>query len=401
MLGRVYSYINSAKKILDQYSGEEPFSLFIKNFFRQNKKYGSSDRKQITNLCYCFFRLGKAARDLPFEERILLSLFLCSQESNEILNELKPEFNEKINLSLDEKLAIGNRQWAIGNRQLAMGDIFPWQDQLSKEIDKKAFILSHLQQPSLFLRLRPGHEEAVKNKLSKAGIPFDVIDGFCLELPNSSKLDEVIELDTEVVIQDYNSQQTGELIKTALPDHFKDKTKQVSVWDCCAGSGGKSILAYDLIPNITLTVSDIRESILINLKKRFQKAGIKKLKSFVDDFSTHHFLLTTHQYDLIILDAPCTGSGTWSRTPEQLYYFKTEKIDYYSSVQKKIASNVIPYLTEDGALVYITCSVFKEENEDIAEYIQKEFQLKLNKTQLLKGYDKNADSMFGAVFKKC
>ena len=102
---------------------------------------------------------------------------------------------------------------------------------------------------------------------------------------------------------------------------------------------------------------------------------------------------------MIILDAPCTGSGAWSRTPEQLYYFKKEKIDHYATLQKNIARNVITYLKSGGSLVYITCSVFKEENEDITEYIEKELKLKLVKIQLLKGYDKNADSLFIAVFR--
>ena len=114
--------------------------------------------------------------------------------------------------------------------------------------------------------------------------------------------------------------------------------------------------------------------------------------------ATHNSQLTTHSFDLIIFDAPCTGSGTWSRTPEQLYYFKDEKIDDYSTLQKKMLANIIPHLKEGGSLLYITCSVFKKENEEIVDFIKENFHLQLKKMEILKGYDKNADSMFAAEF---
>src|SRR6188474_901688 len=102
-----------------------------------------------------------------------------------------------------------------------------------------------------------------------------MISETCLALPNASKIDEVVELDKEAVIQDHNSQETGKLITGALTSSPNDKQ---SVWDCCAGSGGKSVMIYDIDPRIELTVSDIRESIIINLKKRFEKAGVKNYK---------------------------------------------------------------------------------------------------------------------------
>jgi 16S rRNA (cytosine967-C5)-methyltransferase len=386
-VSRYHSYLNSAKEILNQYKGDQPFALFIKDFFRQRKKYGSQDRKQITNLCYSYFRLGKTGRQLPVEERILLGLFLCAESPNEILEQLKPEWAKHLNKSATEKLA-------IGNGQLAITEIFPWQDELSNDIDIEAFTLSHLHQPDLFLRLRPGKEKSVQEKLRNSGIEFKILSENCLSLPNTSKLDGVIDLEMDAVVQDYNSQQTGNYI--AAPANPKQQTTKV--WDCCAGSGGKSLLAFDIIPDIDLTVSDKRESILVNLKKRFARAGIRNYKSIVTDLSTHNSQLTTHQFDLVLFDAPCTGSGTWSRTPEHLYYFKEEKIIDYSTLQKKMLANIIPSLKEGGMLLYITCSVFKKENEEIVEFIKENFHLQLKKMKILKGYDKHADSMFAAEF---
>ena len=268
-MSRYHSYINSTKDILSNYKGEEPLSSFLRKYFSANKKYGSKDRKQIANLCYCFFRMGKAVMNTTTEEKIVTALFLCSRESTEVLAALKPEWNEKIELPFSEKLL-------IINYSLLTAAVFPWKEELSDKIDHEKFSASFFVQPDLFLRLRPGKEKRVTQKLQDAGIDFKMISETCLALPNASKIDEVIELDKEAVIQDYNSQNTGELIKSEI----LNLRSEIVLWDCCAGSGGKSIMIHDIDPTIELTVSDVRETILANLKKRFERAGIKKYKSF-------------------------------------------------------------------------------------------------------------------------
>src|SRR5687768_1376153 len=96
---RSHSYINSAKKILEQYKGEMPLAAWLKTYFSANKKYGSKDRKQIAHLCYSFYRLGHAFQHLNIEERLLMSVFLASDTPSFILSELRPEWNEQIERS--------------------------------------------------------------------------------------------------------------------------------------------------------------------------------------------------------------------------------------------------------------------------------------------------------------
>src|ERR1051326_2865764 len=250
-----HSYVNSAVRILKQYEGQEPFALFLKKYFSANKKHGSRDRKQIAHLCYCYFRLGKALLEVPVEERILSGLFLCSNESNEILANVKPGWDQQIDLPTRRKLSI------VGH-SLDVTDIFPWKNELSDEIDHEKFCEAFLVQPDLFLRLRPGHEHLVKQKISRAGIKFAEINPSCLALPNASKIDTIIEMDKEAVIQDYSSQNIAEYFNISIASQSATgRHMPISAWDCCAGSGGKSILLYDVIPNIDLTVSDVRESI--------------------------------------------------------------------------------------------------------------------------------------------
>jgi len=391
-MSRFHSYINSAKEILTGYKGNEPFAAFIKKQFSANKKFGSKDRKQISHLCYCWFRLGKLFETVAMEERMMIGLFLCSNDGNDIMMHLKPEWNEKAHLTVDAKLSVVN--YPFDPEQ-----IFPFMNELSNEIDKNRFALSHLIQPDLYLRMRPGQQEKVMSKLQAAGLSFKSISDSCVGLTNTSKIDDVITLNKEAVVQDYSSQRVGEFLDSAR-NSFSNPSTPLRVWDCCAASGGKAIMAYDLMPGIELTVSDIRNSILTNLQDRFAEAGIKKYNSFVADLSDASFVSHHSLYDLIIADVPCSGSGTWGRTPEQLHFFNAKKIEEYASLQKKIVNNIIPYIKKDGFLLYITCSVFEKENELVVHFVKENPEMELIEMKLLKGYEVKADTMFAALFKK-
>lgn len=159
-------------------------------------------------------------------------------------------------------------------------------------------------------------------------------------------------------------------------------------------------MLYDINNRIDLTVSDIRESILANLRKRFSEAGIKNYKSFVADLSRPIPAIPNSPFDLIVADVPCSGSGTWGRTPEQLFYFNEVKINDYAALQQRIVANVLPHLKRGGYFLYITCSVFKKENEEMVSSLQENFQLELTRMEILKGYDKKADTMFAALLRK-
>ena len=387
---RYYSYLNTASKIINTYKGDEPLSVYLKKFFSSDKRYGSKDRKLISHSCYCYFRLGKMATDLPADERILLGLFLCTDKPGEMLAALKPGWIEHISNTTQNKIEKSGFHFSVS-------EIFPWKSEMSEGIDYDKFCESFLIQPGLFLRLRPGYEKTVQKKLIAADINFSIVHSNCLELSNSSKVDAVVELDKEAVVQDLNSQKVGELFRLVRQG---PSGKPEKLWDCCAASGGKSLMLHDLFPDIDLTVSDKRESILVNLRKRFEKAGITNYESFIADLSIPLKQSQKNKYNLIIADVPCSGSGTWSRTPEQLYFFDGSKIIEYSNLQKKIVNNVIPFLEPGGYLLYITCSVFKKENEEVAAFLKERHGLELKHMQLFAGYDKKADTLFAALFYK-
>ncbi len=387
-MSRYHSYINSAVSIIEKYDGKLPLAVYLKQFFAQEKKFGSKDRKWVITLCYQYFRLNKTHEKMPLNDGILLSHFICENNPSSLLVDLKPEWNEAVTSDLNTKAALAG---IVVHAEL----IFPFQDEIGAEVDKEKFSFNHLQQPNLFIRLRPtGFNDAMK-KLMAANVDFKLLDHNCVELPNGTKVDEILTLDKEAVVQDYSSQQTGQVVKSII----KKPLFNTFYWDCCAASGGKTIMLNDLYPGLEITVSDIRLSILENLHKRFQAVGIKNYRSFTADLTKPIDIATHRYFDWIVADVPCTGSGTWARTPEELFFFDPKEIDAFAVRQKNIVKNALPHLRSRGYFIYITCSVFEKENGGVVKYLQ-QHGLTLLQQQYLKGYENKADTMFIAVFKK-
>jgi 16S rRNA (cytosine967-C5)-methyltransferase len=270
--------------------------------------------------------------------------------------------------------------------------LFPFNVAFSEGITKEEWVSSMLVQPDLFIRIRK-QKEKVLALLAEHQIPYKFISDSCLSLPNGAKIDAILPPDTYAV-QDASSQKTG--------GYFQPQSNG-QWYDCCCGAGGKSLLLKDMAPTVQLTVSDRRESIIHNLKERFKLYGHTLPVSHVVDVADKNALekvMKGKTFDNIICDAPCSGSGTWGRTPEQFHFFTPALIEKYTTLQKAIATNVASYLRPGGRLIYITCSVFRDENEDVAEDVIKRTGLQLQEHHLINGIGIKADSMFVAVFKK-
>ena len=110
--------------------------------------------------------------------------------------------------------------------------------------------------------------------------------------------------------------------------------------------------------------------------------------------------LKLNYFDGIILDVPCSGSGTWKRSPESAYFFDDATMKHYTALQKKIIDNVLPSLKIGAQLIYSTCSVFQSENEAQIKYIEESHQLKLKEFSYFNNYENGSDWVFGARFVK-
>src|SRR6476469_2631098 len=192
---KYHSHLNNAATILDLYQGREPFHYFIKGYFKAEKKFGSKDRKQISHLCYSYFRMGKAMMDYGVEERIITGLFLGSNAPDDMLEFFRPDWNTPALLSdLPAKLNLLKAEFPTFH----VGDVFWFKEPLSDGIDPHEFSASHLVQPDLFLRVRPGLEPAVHEQLSGHPGLIEWIGSNIVRMQNSTRLDDLLVIDRQV-----------------------------------------------------------------------------------------------------------------------------------------------------------------------------------------------------------
>jgi len=271
---------------------------------------------------------------------------------------------------------------------------FPLLNKISDQIDVEKFVASHQIQPLLFIRIRPWQKETVIQKLQAANVEYKGVAENTFAFTNTTSLQNVLALDKEVVIQDLNSQAIAELLKL-VPTSEKHP---IQVWDACAASGGKTILMFDTMSNIRMHLSDVRESILLNADKRLKQAGIRPAS--VQEIDLTQAFDIKKPFDFVFADVPCSGSGTWGRTPEQLAYFTEVQLNKYIKLQAQILHNIIPTVKLNGHLLFATCSVYMDENENNVAALLATGKFKLVQQQYFTGYGHQADTLFGALLEK-
>ncbi|OJW84888.1 MAG: hypothetical protein BGO69_10100 [Bacteroidetes bacterium 46-16] len=376
------------KTILDTYKGGAPLSYFLKTYFKQYPILGSRDRKILSEMTYNWYRCEKGMPpEMPFEEKIYAALYLCGTQTRLIEQVVEGPLQSLWQNHNPDRIAVLDQNGITFHLQ----DIFPFEYELSEGLGKEEWLYSLLVQPDLFLRVRK-KQERMTTLLHQNGIAYHWLFENCMALPNGVAIDKILQAD-DYVVQDASSQLTGNYFHPCANETW---------YDCCSGAGGKSLLLKDMEPEIELFVSDKRGSILDNLEDRFRLYHHKLPESFLIDCTDPEQLELSfgdQKFNGIIADVPCTGSGTWARTPEQMYFYDPAHLENVSALQRNIVKNVAEYLEPDGRLIYITCSVFRQENEAAIAHILSETSLQLEHTELIKGIEHKADSMFVSVLR--
>jgi 16S rRNA (cytosine967-C5)-methyltransferase len=366
---------------------------YLAGHFKGFPQMGARDRREVGGMVFNYFRVKRLFTNQPEESLILAAQLLCQPGSypgfvaywSEKLWQSKVESTPENAFDFLKPFGF-EPQWER---------YFPLNDAISPLIDKHAFLKAHLLQPALWVRIKKGKEKVVREEFEKLGISYQLHN----ELPLACQLTAGTKLDGlkawqngHIEVQDIASQATAALFNPQAGERWLD---------ACAGAGGKSLLLYDLEPAISLFVTDTRDYMLKHLHERFKKAGLRNYSQAVVDQSVAGALSMQKsfpkQFDAVLADVPCSGSGTWSSTPELMDHINLDKLDQFTQKQLAITRQLGNALKKGGRLIYLTCSVYAAENENLLAQLN---DFKVEKQQYFQFTDQGGDVLFGAVLKK-
>ena len=163
-----------------------------------------------------------------------------------------------------------------------------------------------------------------------------------------------------------------------LAINFLDLKNDLKILDLCAAPGGKATHILERF-NVLLDCYDINEERLSLIRDNLNRLGLQA--------NILSQLKTSHQYDRILIDAPCSGSGVVRRNVDIKIMRREEDIKKFQKQQMQLLEQGWSHLKKNGKLLYITCSIFNDENEDVIRlFFKKHTDVTLEKTHIPKDF---------------
>ena len=140
----------------------------------------------------------------------------------------------------------------------------------------------------------------------------------------------------------------------------------MQIIDFCTGSGGKALVMGGLMQNTGRIVAmEVSQNRLNQAGIRISRAGLHNIeRKLISDESDKKTKRLAKKFDRVLVDAPCTGTGTWRRYPDIRAKYSDRDLENMMSLQDRILASAARLTKPGGCLVYVTCSLLREENED-------------------------------------
>jgi 16S rRNA (cytosine967-C5)-methyltransferase len=225
--------------------------------------------------------------------------------------------------------------------------------------------------PPTSFRLSRREDKTALKELTEAGLEFSASQMVpnCYVVKRSNKLLYEFAGQGRVVLQDEASQLVGHLAALRSNESFLDvcaapgnKTTQI-ISEALAGGNNAEKVFY--------AAGDIHPHRIRTLRKTLGKANLENVEVFQYD-STEALPFKRETFDRVLVDAPCSGTGTLRHNPEIRWSLQPEDINELAAKQKKILFNAAEVVKKGGRLIYSTCSLEEEENESVVENFLKE-----------------------------
>jgi 16S rRNA (cytosine967-C5)-methyltransferase len=332
--------LQAAIEVLDEVIGSAhsdgpPADAIVTRYFKQRRYAGSKDRRAVRELV---FRAIRRSGDVPASGRAAI-VGLTDEEP-----ELVELFGEPR----------GPEPLADGEERSGKTAIPVW---LHAELSK---LVSEAEWPALLERapldLRVNAARTSREELLKqfAGSEATKLSPWGIRLPADSGIDDHPAFEAGLIeVQDEGSQ----LIALACEPKGGER-----LLDLCGGAGGKALALAAAAPSAVILASDSNRARLSKLTPRAQRAGasietrLLNMPRELDDLADWR-----ESADVVLVDAPCSGSGTWRRNPEGRWRLTPERLDRLVQTQQRLLDIAAELVKPGGRLVYAVCSILSRE----------------------------------------
>lgn len=364
----------------DQYTYDEPADNYIHKALKGLRFVGSSDRRIIRDLFFRMLRREAYLQDkmdavvqelrivIPnrFEQKRIMYLIDMKErgEAAKLTELFTGEGHDPKPLTADEHsvLALHEIPSLTPHGALSLSPF--WYEKLKKQfgehltIEAAAFAKEapldlrintlRMSRHDGLLMLRRHNFEASQLPYSPYGVRMRSMRG---------------DLSEYILSGDLEPQDEGSQLITLMCD----VKPGMRVLDYCAGAGGKTLSLAMLMENKgTLIASDISKNRLDRASERLRRLGIHNTTTLSADGKWRK--KQAKQFDRVLVDAPCSGSGTWRRNPDLMLRTSESDLAELIEKQRQILDEVAPLVKEGGRLIYATCSLITDENDAQAQW---------------------------------
>lgn len=237
-----------------------------------------------------------------------------------------------------------------------------------KGFDKAAFEAVHASGEQVTsIRLNPFKPSLALETIKDAPVPW-CKDAFYLKERPSFTMDPLFHAGA------YYVQEASSMFLQHAIDQLIPGTKQgLKVLDLCAAPGGKTTLLASIFSEGLVVSNEVIKSRAAILVENTTKWGLPNI--VVTNNDPEHFKDFAGYFDVIIVDAPCSGSGLFRKDKQAIEEWSEQNVLHCSQRQERILSAILPCLKQDGILIYSTCSYSVQEDEAIADWLVNDLQL--------------------------
>ena len=357
--------LNLAARVVRTALAGTPADVALREALTQDRHYTApQQRREVSRAVFTYFRWWR---------------WLDSEDS----------LQKQITAALALQARFDREPASIKSETLAIRAMPEW---LKDEIDTLPIgWLQQLQrEPALWIRAKSGTGAALAEKLGHCTPAPQSSDG--LRYTGITDLHRTKEFQAgEFEIQDLASQ----LVSLACAPRPGE-----TWWDACAGEGGKTMHLSDLMQNKGLLwASDRSLRRLAKLRERAARAKVFNFRSAPWEGGAK--LPTKTKFDGILLDAPCSGSGTWQRNPHARWTTQLKDVHELAAVQAQLLNHVAGSLKPGGRLIYAVCTLTRAETTAVAAaFTAAHSELEPVSAQTIWPHELNANGMFIAVWRR-